>query len=175
MTGLYQLNEKEYVQLSDDALEVFRRSIQTSGMESGGILLGSVYPRSHVSVEKATRPGFLDKAGRYFFERSRARAQSIVNRHWKKSSGLKIYLGEWHTHPVAYPVPSPRDRRMIRNMFRQTKMEIDFLLLIIVGTSSLWIGIENGESLRQLLVYTDGTSNEETVLSVGVNLLEPCV
>lgn len=151
MDNRYQLNEKEYVQLSNDALDVFRIGVETTGKESGGILLGSVFPQSHVLVELATRPGFLDKAGRYFFERSRLRAQRIVNRRWKKSGGQSIYLGEWHTHPVADPVPSARDRTMIRNMFHQTKMEIDFLLLLIIGTSCLWIGIENGESLRELV------------------------
>jgi integrative and conjugative element protein (TIGR02256 family) len=172
MDDRYQLNEKEYVQLSNDALEVFRIGVRTTEKESGGILLGSVFPRSHVLVEMATRPGFLDKAGRYFFERSRPRAQTIVNRRWKKSAGQSIYLGEWHTHPVADPVPSSRDRTMIRNMFHQTKMEIDFLLLIIVGTRSLWIGIENGESVRELLGYTGRTSNGETARSVDVSLFE---
>jgi integrative and conjugative element protein (TIGR02256 family) len=161
MKDRYQLNEKEYLQLSDDALRVFRSSIQTSGNESGGILLGSIYPRSHVVVEKATRPGLLDKAGRYFFDRSRSRAQRIVNRHWKKSAGLEVYLGEWHTHPVADPVPSSRDRRMIRNMFRQTEMEIDFLFLIIVGRNTIWIGVENGESLRELDSVTGAALRDE--------------
>lgn len=150
MDNRYQLTEKEYVQLSNDTLEVFRSGARTTDKESGGVLLGSVFPRSHVFVEMATRPGFLDKAGRYFFDRSRARAQRIVNRHWKKSAGQCIYLGEWHTHPVADPVPSSRDQKMIRNMFHQTKMEIDFLLLIICGKSALWVGLENGESLREL-------------------------
>ncbi len=161
MNSRYQLNESEHVQLSDNALEVFQSSIQTSGKESGGILLGSVYPRSHVLVERATRPGFLDKAGRYFFDRSRSRAQRIVNRHWKMSAGLEVYLGEWHTHPVAHPVPSSRDRRMIRNMFRQTEMEIDFLFLIVVGRSSIWIGVENGESLLKLSPITDEASKDK--------------
>ena len=159
MDDRYLLNEKEYVQLSSEALDVFRLCATTTGKESGGILLGSVFPQSHVLVQLATRPGLFDKAGRYFFERSRLRAQRIVNRCWNKSGGESIYLGEWHTHPVADPVPSSRDRTMIRNMFHQTKMEIDFLLLIIIGTRSPWIGIENGESLRQLVGNRRRTSD----------------
>ncbi|MGH9871343.1 MAG: Mov34/MPN/PAD-1 family protein [Pyrinomonadaceae bacterium] len=120
-------------------------------------------------VERATRPGFLDKAGRYFFDRSRARAQRIVNWHWKKSDGFGVYLGEWHTHPVGYPVPSGRDRRMIRNMFHQTEMEIDFLLLIVVGRNSIWIGIENGVWLRQLRSDTGEVSNGEAILLANGN------
>jgi hypothetical protein len=44
-------------------------------------------------------------------------------------------------------------------------MEIDFLLLIVVGRNSIWIGVENGESLRELRSVTDSTSNERTVSS----------
>jgi integrative and conjugative element protein (TIGR02256 family) len=86
----------------------------------------------------------------FFFNRSRKRAQEIVNKQWKKSSGISIYLGEWHTHPVPDPVPSSRDRQMIRNMFNQTQMEITFLFLIIIGTRSNWVGVEDGKTLRHL-------------------------
>ena len=151
MISRYQINDCEYLELSGDALKVFRAHVQPFGRnEAGGILLGCVYPNTSILIEKVTTPRYPDKAGPCFFDRSRKRAQQIVECEWKESSGVRIYLGEWHTHSESYPSPSKRDRTMIRNMFRQTKMQIDFLFLIIVGTRSNWVGIENGASLRHL-------------------------
>ena len=151
MISRYQINEHEYLELSDDVLRVFASHVQTFGRsEAGGILLGCVYPGSHVVVQKVTVPAYPDRAGLCFFDRSRKRAQRIVEREWKNSSGVCMYLGEWHTHSEPHPDPSPRDRKMIRNMLRQTKMEIDSLFLVIVGTRSNWDGVENGERLQRL-------------------------
>lgn len=151
MKSHYQINDDERLILSEDALSAFRANIQAEGRkEAGGILLGRFYPTDYVMIEKVTIPGRLDKSGLFFFDRSRKRAQKIVIKQWKDSSGISIYLGEWHTHPVPDPVPSSRDRQMIRNMFNQTQMEITFLFLIIIGTRSNWVGIEDGNTLRQL-------------------------
>lgn len=156
MNHRYKINELEFLQLSEKVISIFQTRKQTGRRkEAGGILLGTVYPEQRVLIKDATVPGYLDMAGRYFFDRSRGRAQHIVNKHWKKSSGECIYLGEWHTHPEPSPSPSCRDRQMIRNMFNQTKMEIEFLFLIIVGTQSIWIAIENGFELRPLNAITD--------------------
>src|SRR5439155_19244074 len=145
MNYRYHINAVEFLHLSEEVISIFQAHKQTGRRkEAGGILLGTVYPEQRVLIKDATVPGYLDKAGRYFFDRSRRRAQRIVNKHWKKSSGDSIYLGEWHTHPEPSPSPSCRDRQMIRNMFNQTWMEIEFLFLIIVGTDSRWVAMENG-------------------------------
>jgi integrative and conjugative element protein (TIGR02256 family) len=157
MINRYQIDERRHIEFSSDVREVFGAHIQRSGQnESGGILLGSVFPASHVLVEMATTPKYPDQAGPCFFDRSRARAQRIVEREWENSSGVRTYLGEWHTHSEAHPKPSGRDRRMIRNMFRQTKMHIDFLILVIVGITTNWVGVEEGNSLRQLQPVKEG-------------------
>jgi integrative and conjugative element protein (TIGR02256 family) len=151
MISRYQINDREYLELSDDALKVFSAHVQAFGQnEAGGILLGSIYPGFRVVIEKATAPYYPDRAGPCYFDRSRKRAQRIVEREWENSSGIRIYLGEWHTHPELHPTPSARDYKMISNMLRQTKMQIDFLFLIIVGIHSTWVGLKNGERMRQL-------------------------
>jgi integrative and conjugative element protein (TIGR02256 family) len=160
MNGQYQITGIESLVLTEDVMSALRTHIQTKGRkEAGGILLGTVYPGERVIIQRATTPGPLDKAGFYFFDRSRKRAQRVVNKLWKKSAGLCIYLGEWHTHPELNPSPSSRDRRMIRNMLAQTKMEVEFLFLIIVGIESIWIGIENGKELRRLHSKADFDSS----------------
>jgi integrative and conjugative element protein (TIGR02256 family) len=151
MISRYQISEAEHVVFSKDVLGIFQSHIQTSGRkESGGILLGCVYPGSHTLIDIATRPGAFDKAGLRYFDRSRKRAQRIVEREWDTSGGTRVYLGEWHTHSELHPSPSMRDRQMIHNMFQQTTMEIDFLFLAIIGIRSNWVGIQDGKRLRRL-------------------------
>ena len=137
-------------------LENFKKYEQYSNRkESGGILLGKVYS-SYVSIERITTPSIFDKVGRYFFIRSKIPAQSTINRLWSNSSGQTIYLGEWHTHPETNPSPSPQDRAMINNCFKSTKMEIDFLFLIIIGFSrAYWTGVQTEKGLLKLTLSNE--------------------
>jgi len=166
----YAINETEFLELSETATSAFEAHKQVKRRkEAGGILLGTVYPSERVLISEVTLPSRFDKAGLYFFDRSRRRAQQIVDRCWKRSSGECVYLGEWHTHPEPVPSPSGRDRMMIRNMFDQTQMEIDFLFLVVVGTESTWVGIQNQDGMRSLEpVLNEGA---ETVSSVTCRIL----
>lgn len=111
-------------------------------LESGGIILGRILPNKHILIEELTRPNKKDKRGLYFFHRDRNEAQKIINEKWKDSKGEIIYLGEWHTHNEDIPTPSKRDLTMIKNQLKTSKMEIDFLLLIIIGQKEIYCGIE---------------------------------
>jgi len=151
MTIRYALANGEFVEFSHEVIETFSKFRQgRNANEAGGILLGRVYTGSHVVLDKATTPNFLDRAGRYFFDRSRSAAQRIVNKAWRASKGEQNYLGEWHSHPISHPIPSQRDREMIRNMFSDTRRQIGFLFLVVVGTDETWVGIENGKQLKRL-------------------------
>lgn len=133
------------------ALTTLQKFKQQNGdNEAGGILLGREYPGKYILIDAVSVPCSQDRAGRTWFERSCTVAQQLVNEAWEHSNGERIYLGEWHSHPEEHPRPSSRDRAMIRNMFRESKMEIDFLLLIIIGQATNWIGMETGRSLVKL-------------------------
>lgn len=123
------------------------------GSEAGGILLGKVYEK-HVFIDAVTTPTKPDKSGFHFFVRSKTKVQDHINRAWIASNGHNIYLGEWHSHPIDHPIPSGQDRKMIHDAFRYTKMEIDFLFLVIAGlNNTFWVGeiTQNGLShLEQL-------------------------
>jgi integrative and conjugative element protein (TIGR02256 family) len=147
----FQISDTATLRFSAQAFSIFEKYRQIKRRnEAGGILLGRLLAGNEVVVEQATKPGPLDRSGLYFFDRSREAAQKIVNREWEKSHGEVIYLGEWHTHPEDYPSPSCRDRTMIRNMFTDTRMEIDFLILVVVGLQDNWIGVRNKRELRRV-------------------------
>ena len=59
-----------------------------------------------------------------------------------------------HTHSEPYPKPSKIDRDMISNMLKDTIMEINFLITIIVGTHDYWVGYQKGKKLTRLK-YTE--------------------
>lgn len=131
------------------AVAVFDRYRLDRRTESGGVLLGRVYA-SEIEVEAATEPTVADRAGPTFFERSTIAAQALVDQAWARSRGEQIYLGEWHSHPTSIAIPSSRDRRMILNNLDEAKMAINFLILVVIGWTTDWIGIAQGKALRRI-------------------------
>jgi integrative and conjugative element protein (TIGR02256 family) len=136
------------VRLSDETLETMDK-YRHAKVEAGGILLGRVF-ESHVLVEVATEPTRADRRGRFSFTRSRDSAQQRVNGAWNTSDGELIYLGEWHSHPEDAAKPSGRDQEMIANNLREAKMEIEFLLLVVVGRQEDWVGLRRAGLLARL-------------------------
>ena len=146
----YAIDRSRKLCLLPEATKTFDTFRTSREVEAGGILLGRVYP-SEVDIEVATPPNVADKAGRYFFDRSRAAAQAIVNTAWTASGGERIYLGEWHSHLADVAEPSNRDRKMILNMLRESDMHIDFLILVVLGRQKDWVGLAHDGVLRRLM------------------------
>lgn len=108
--------------------------------ERGGIILGKLID-GKVHVLKLSVPTELDKASRMNFERHRISAQIIINYEFLNSNRQITYFGEWHTHPEDIPSPSGTDMKMIRKQFADNLINTDFLILLIQGRKSLFIGI----------------------------------
>jgi integrative and conjugative element protein (TIGR02256 family) len=145
------INENRTIILTDALLKTVTSHRQKGrSKEAGGVLLGRLW-KKQITVEYASEPGPTDRAGRCSFERDAQRAQKIINTSWLNSEGEINYLGEWHTHPEPHPHPSPRDRAMIREMFEGAHIHHGSLLLLIIGTKSLWLGIETQEGLEELI------------------------
>jgi integrative and conjugative element protein (TIGR02256 family) len=148
----YIIADDLFLEFTNDVLFKFKKYRQFGNREeAGGILLGKVF-ETKVVVDMITTPSFWDKASKLSFTRNVSRAQKIVNLAWACSSGERIYLGEWHTHPVFKPTPSPDDKKLILNMLKDTRMEIDFLFLVIVGLGEedLYVGYQKNDILRKL-------------------------
>ncbi|MFD1954105.1 Mov34/MPN/PAD-1 family protein [Paenibacillus thailandensis] len=142
------------VKFTDEVVEILNsyRQVKKKQHEAGGILLGRIFD-DQIIIQQITTPGPGDKSGRYFFERNVKRAQWFVDLAWRSSNGEVIYLGEWHTHPEPVPRPSSVDQKLITNMLRDSKMSIDFLFLVIVGTEEKYVAVQfvgSDTSLKQL-------------------------
>ncbi len=146
----YRIGKNTILEFDQQVIATFDKYKQLPGRhEAGGILLGRIF-ENKIIIETITMPDIGDKAGLFFFNRKRRRAQDIVNTTWGDSKGEKIYLGEWHTHAESCPQPSSVDRDMIRNMLRDSIMEIDFLFTVIVGIDDYWVGLQKGRKLTRL-------------------------
>ena len=149
--GIEFSNSIATLNISLEVIEELRKYEQREGYnESGGILLGCVTKNCDY-IQKITVPNKYDLKGLTFFIRSKEPAQKKINKYWKASKGLLIYLGEWHTHYENSPNPSNNDINMIKKTLKDTDMEIDFLYLIIVGVNNTyWVGKCTSKGVKSL-------------------------
>ncbi len=136
------------VELSGNVVDIFSKFKQVKHKihESGGILLGQV-KENYVYISKATPPSRHDTSSRFNFIRDCNIAQIIVDYEFYNNNGHLIYLGEWHTHPENIPMPSSQDIMMIKEQFSNNKLNEKYILLIIIGITSTYLGMFNGKIL----------------------------
>jgi len=149
--GLESEESNRILKISGKVIKTFEKYEQKENRsESGGILLGHV-ARDYVMITEAATPNRFDFRTIITFIRAKIPAQLRINKAWKKSSGTLIYLGEWHTHRETNPTPSAQDKKMMLKSLRETKMEIDFLYLIIVGINkTYWVGKQTKNRLTKV-------------------------
>jgi integrative and conjugative element protein (TIGR02256 family) len=119
--------------------------------ETGGVLIGKRVGSIWV-ISSPMPPSSKDLAGRTWHKRNREDAQALINSEFDRTDGLCNYLGEWHTHPEPNPRPSTHDYRMLEDLLRTSKLEITFLIGVIVGNKTqgcVWIQDQIGR--RELI------------------------
>jgi integrative and conjugative element protein (TIGR02256 family) len=134
-------------QIGDQALAILmaHRQLQPASKEAGGILLGRLLLDSDDAIaDEVSHPVATDRRGRFFFRRSRARAQERVTAAWVGAKRTSQYLGEWHTHPQGDPIPSNEDLSDWSRLLRVTVCEHTGLFFVIVGLKQIrvWEAIE---------------------------------
>jgi integrative and conjugative element protein (TIGR02256 family) len=132
-------DQRVLLSFANDVLSTFDKYIQTEprAPESGGLLLGSVHGNNLLIIE-ATAPTIFDRQFRYLFERMPFGHKAVAERRWRQSGGTVRYLGEWHTHPQDYPLPSQLDRDEWFTL-AQKRTDARPLLAVIVGRKALHI------------------------------------
>lgn len=116
--------------------------MRLNSKESGGILLGRIFENQRqFFVDEITQPMPSDRATKTSFYRSKAHHRIAVER-WRQSKGYCLYLGLWHTHPQAIPVPSLEDKKDWELAITSGQSSGEVMLFLIVGnqTCRLWMG-----------------------------------
>lgn len=127
------------------------RQKKDSDSETGGVLMGELYPNSnriqitHILVCKHT------SNSRYGLELNVECLQKQMNEIWEKSKGTITYLGDWHTHPEFNPKPSYVDYTTFVKNYYKSKFEQNLLLYIILGQEEeIWFKSFNGFQFRKI-------------------------
>ncbi len=124
------------VELPAATVEFLRRYVQLgSALETGGVLAGFLRKDDVWILSHPMQPSPRNRAGRHWLKRHRSDAQKFVDKVYQETGGLVNYLGEWHTHPEPTPSPSLEDRKMLQDLLRTSRLEIRFLIGVIVGMS----------------------------------------
>jgi integrative and conjugative element protein (TIGR02256 family) len=102
------------------------------GKETGGILVGH-YSESHdCAFVTDLGPETSDsERGWTTFRRGVRGLQRWLNAQW--SGRQRYYLGEWHYHPSASPIPSPADLNQMKSISEATSYHCPEPVLLIVG------------------------------------------
>jgi len=119
--------------------------------ESGGTLIGRyISGTDDVVVDEITTPLPSDEQTHQTFHRAEAPHQQKIEKAWMDSGYTQTYLGEWHTHPEAAPVPSELDRLNWTEKLSQDQFG-GSLFFLIIGTEQIqaWEG-RPGSRVRNL-------------------------
>ena len=132
-----------------DILYTYKQNGDTP--ETGGILLGKVYKNGDIMVCRCSEPCVIGKANKMGFYRSFKIANKIINQAFQESNGTVLYLGEWHTHPVDNPIPSPTDKTSIENIYNTANLSVNVIIYLIIGRSSIYYGCYDGKKHYKLV------------------------
>lgn len=102
--------------------------------EFGGVLIGRYSDdKKTVIIEDIILPKSY-KSSKYSFERgAEGLKEQLLSLYHSPIS--QIYLGEWHTHPDAPPLPSGTDIIALNQIVKHVDVNINSPVLLIVGLS----------------------------------------
>jgi integrative and conjugative element protein (TIGR02256 family) len=116
-------------------------------LEDGGQLFARI-EGDKMTVERVTVTKGRSRRTRFGFLPDRAAEQADIDAMF--AAGLH-YVGDWHTHPEAAPIPSSSDKVKLTDIFRKSSHELQIMLLVIVGQAKfphgLYVGAVDGTGL----------------------------
>ncbi|UOH74194.1 Mov34/MPN/PAD-1 family protein [Acinetobacter schindleri] len=131
------------------------RQINQYDIEACGVLIGTKDSVSnHYWIESVTVPMPKDIRRRYSFIMKDPKHQQTVDRAYIDSNGTSVYLGTWHSHPQAVPVPSHIDYQDWQSCLKRNPDRN--LFFIIIGLEQIRIVIHmNGKFIDRSLLITN--------------------
>lgn len=124
------------------------RQITSESVESAGLLIGCYLQNGDVLVDKITIPKPSDIRTRTSFRLDAKLHQIEVDSAYEESDHLLGYIGTWHTHPQAKPVPSNIDK----TDWREHEIENPDrpLFFIVVGLQKVSVYTLNEGNISEL-------------------------
>ena len=146
---MIKMKEEDFrVEFDDTSIEKLKKYQQKNGeYESGGILVGEIYPAENkvivknIIVSKKAKRSFM---GVNIDKKEMQRELDKI----RKDTGYRYYyIGDWHTHPEKNPTPSLIDKISYKRTLKTIVLQTNFVVFLIVGNrddimNSLWLKIE---------------------------------
>ncbi len=146
----------QIIQLDPVVLNVFwkHRQIDNIALEAGGQLFAETNNEG-INITFASEPSKVDVRSRNRFEPCRKAENKAIRQMFKKSLH---FVGDWHTHPQQIPKPSSKDLQSIKECFRLSDHELNFFIMIVIGTADfpqgIWVSLHNHTGYNRLAHMT---------------------
>ncbi len=143
---MIKMKEKDFrVEFDDNSIEKLKKYQQKNGeCESGGILVGEVYPVENKVIVKDIIVSKQAKRSFMGVNIDKKEMQKKLEEIRKKTDYKYYYIGDWHTHPEISPTPSWIDKESYKKTLKTIVLQTNFVVFLIVGNDddmmkSLWI------------------------------------
>lgn len=121
------------------------KQMEEKSLESGGQLFARL-SSEEVVVSRATGLREGDKRGRFLFWPNRRKEQDEIKTLHEEGYH---YVGDWHTHPEPLPKPSNTDLVNILECYNQSKHDLKYFIMAIIGTKPFPDGLHVSIHNRQ--------------------------
>lgn len=120
------------MRISDRNLQqIYKICEDSCPYETGGILIGRYSDDlKWAEITTITGPPANSKRARFAFVRSNKGIISLLKKLWDEH---RYYLGEWHYHPNASPLPSLTDAKTMHELSKSERLHCPEPILLIVG------------------------------------------
>lgn len=131
-------------EIKEEVIEQLKGYAQHEGNELCGVLTGSQIDDNTFRISKVSPPCVAQNS-RHGCERDATKANEFISQDYEDSEHTRVYVGEWHTHPEPNPSPSSTDIASIIQNYNSAIRAVPFVMMIIVGTKSIYSSIYTGE------------------------------
>lgn len=108
--------------------------------EAGGFLVGyKDYRSGNISIDGLSHPYLLDVRSRCRFKIKDPKHKFFL---FNAKARKSFYMGVWHTHPQAIPIPSSIDWKDWQETLMMDKTACKYVFFLIAGIESarVWVG-----------------------------------
>ena len=153
---MIKMKEESFkVEFDKNCIKELKKYQQKNGeYESGGILVGEIYPRENKVVIKEIVVSKKAKRSFMGINIDKKEMQEELEKIRKKTNYKYYYIGDWHTHPEKNPKPSLIDKLSYKKTLQKIVLQTNFVVFLIVGNSddimeSSWMKVEFLDNIRK--------------------------
>lgn len=144
------MNIDEFLfEIKEEVVDMLKSYAQHDGNELCGVLTGIKVGNKTFRICKVSPP-CVRSHSRCGCLRDADLANQFLKEDYEASEQTRTYIGEWHTHPESDPTPSRVDIQSVENNYLTARHAAPFLFMIIVGTTSLYISVYNGDKFEKI-------------------------